>query len=55
MGGDILDLYSDYLLASTGRAAAARLSELAGVAISGRGEIEREAFAAEEEEADAPI
>jgi hypothetical protein len=34
MGGDILDLYSDYLLASTRKATATGLSELTGGAIS---------------------
>jgi hypothetical protein len=34
MGGDILDLYSDYLLASTRKTTATGLSELADGAIS---------------------
>ncbi|MDR2095785.1 MAG: hypothetical protein LBP76_09755 [Treponema sp.] len=34
MGGDILDLYSDYLLVSTRKTAATGLPELAGGAIS---------------------
>jgi hypothetical protein len=34
MGGDILDLYSDYLLVSTREATATGLSELTGGAIS---------------------
>jgi hypothetical protein len=63
MGEDILDLYSDYLLISSRKTTATGLSEPAGGAIShdqitrfscGR-RTEREAFVAEDKEADTSI